>query len=169
MLELADRDRFDAAGGERLAQLRLVLVVAERDDAQIFYPVHRNPNVLGPVTSKLGGLSNVFLIEPLDYPRFVDLMRRAYLIVTDSGGIQEEAPSLGKPVLVMREVTERPEALASGMVKLIGTDPELMRREVDVLLDDPEVYAGRAKPIFPYGDGTAARKIVDAIEGLEVA
>jgi UDP-N-acetylglucosamine 2-epimerase (non-hydrolysing) len=142
--------------------------VAARGDVQLVYPVHLNPQVQGVVRERLSAHPAIHLIDPVEYLDMVFLMRRAAVLITDSGGIQEEGPALGKPVLVMREVTERPEALASGMVKLIGTDPGLMRREVDVLLDDPEVYTSRAKPIFPYGDGTAARKIVDAIECLEV-
>jgi UDP-N-acetylglucosamine 2-epimerase len=142
--------------------------VAARGDVQLVYPVHLNPQVQGVVRERLSAHASIHLVDPVEYLDMVFLMRRAAVLITDSGGIQEEGPALGKPVLVMREVTERPEALASGAVKLIGTDPILMRREVDALLDDPGAYASRAKPIFPYGDGTAARRIVDAIEGLEV-
>jgi UDP-N-acetylglucosamine 2-epimerase (non-hydrolysing) len=143
--------------------------VAARGDVQLVYPVHLNPQVQGVVSERLSAHAAVHLIDPVEYQDMVFLMRRAALLITDSGGIQEEGPALGKPVLVMREVTERPEALAGGTVKLIGTNPELMRREVDALLDDPDAYAARARPVFPYGDGTAARRIVDAIEGLEVS
>lgn len=139
--------------------------VAGRDDVQLVYPVHLNPQVQGVVAERLRGRRNIHLIAPVDYVDMVYLMQRAALIVTDSGGIQEEGPALGKPVLVMREVTERPEALTTGVVKLIGTDPALMRREVDALLDDPGEYDRRAVPVFPYGDGSAAARIVAAIEG----
>ncbi len=138
-------------------------MLAQRDDVQIVYPVHRNPNVLGPVTRRLGGLPNVTLIEPLDYPSFVDLMRRAYLIVTDSGGIQEEAPSLGKPVLVMRDCTERPEAVAAGTVKLVGADAAKIVTEAARLLDDCEEYRRMSHIHNPYGDGQASRRIVETM------
>lgn len=139
--------------------------IAARDDVEIIYPVHLNPQVKDVVTQRLGGgLGNVHLIPPVDYVQMVALMKRADVILTDSGGIQEEGPALGKPVLVMREVTERPEALATGVVSLVGTDPVLMAGEVFRLLDDPDYYAGRARSVFPYGDGTAATQIADIIE-----
>jgi UDP-N-acetylglucosamine 2-epimerase (non-hydrolysing) len=137
--------------------------IAERGDAQVIYPVHLNPNVRDVVLLRLGGLHNVHLIEPVEYLDMVFLMKRAKIIITDSGGIQEEAPALGRPVLVMRDVTERPEALATGVVKLIGTDPHLMRSEVDLLLDCPSAYQARARPVFPYGNGTAAAQIASII------
>jgi UDP-N-acetylglucosamine 2-epimerase (non-hydrolysing) len=138
--------------------------LAARGDAQIVYPVHLNPQVQGVVRARLGELPNIHLIEPVEYLDMVYLMQQAAVIVTDSGGIQEEGPALGKPVLVMRDVTERPEALASGNVQLIGTDPALMRARVDALLDDPAEYAARSNPAFPYGDGRAAARIAQAIE-----
>lgn len=138
--------------------------IAERDDVEVIYPVHLNPQVKDVVMKRLSGRSNVHLIAPLDYTRMVALMKRAEIILTDSGGIQEEGPALGKPVLVMREVTERPEALSTGVVSLVGTDSDLICREVFRLLDDPDYYAGRSRPVFPYGDGTAAEKIADIIE-----
>ena len=138
--------------------------VAERNqDIDIVYPVHLNPNVRQPVFAQLGGLSNVYLIEPLGYESFIYLMQQAHLIITDSGGIQEEAPSLGKPVLVMRDTTERPEAVAAGTVKLVGTDPEIILREVGVLLEDDKYYQSMARIHNPYGDGTACEKIVEFI------
>ncbi len=137
--------------------------VARRDDVQLVYPVHLNPNVCGPVRSMLGGIDNIHLIEPLDYLPFVYLMQRAHLVLTDSGGIQEEAPSLGKPVLVMREVTERPEAVEAGTVRLVGTDQERIVSEVNRLLDDELVYRRMSTAHNPYGDGNAAGRIVDAI------
>ncbi len=137
--------------------------LAQRDDVQIVYPVHRNPNVLGPVTRQLGALPNVLLIDPLDYPRFVDLMRRAYLLITDSGGIQEEAPSLGKPVLVMRDCTERPEAVAAGTVKLVGADASKIVAEATRLLEDSAEYARMSHIHNPYGDGHASERIVETM------
>jgi UDP-N-acetylglucosamine 2-epimerase (non-hydrolysing) len=137
--------------------------LAGRDDIQIVYPVHRNPNVLDPVTRTLSGRSNIALIEPLDYASFVDLMRRAYLLITDSGGIQEEAPSLGKPVLVMRDCTERPEAVEAGTVKLVGTDTGRIVDEAARLLDDPNEYERMSRTHNPYGDGQASRRITEAI------
>jgi UDP-N-acetylglucosamine 2-epimerase (non-hydrolysing) len=123
------------------------------------YPVHLNPNVNEPVSNFLGNLSNVYLIEPLDYLPFVFLMDRSYLILTDSGGIQEEAPSLGKPVLVMRDTTERPEALQSGTVKLVGTNKELIVSSVTTLLSDSGAYEKMSKAHNPYGDGLACERI----------
>ncbi len=138
--------------------------LAARPDVQIVYPVHRNPNVLDPVTSRLEGHPHIVLTEPLDYVSFVDLMRRAYLIVTDSGGIQEEAPSLGKPVLVLRERTERPEAVEAGTVKLVGSDPGKIATEAAWLLDDPAEYQRRSRIHNPYGDGHASERITEAME-----
>ncbi|MEP7353656.1 MAG: UDP-N-acetylglucosamine 2-epimerase (non-hydrolyzing) [Acidobacteriota bacterium] len=138
--------------------------LAQRDDVEIVYPVHPNPNVTGPVRSKLGGLSNVHLIEPLDYVSFVDMMRRAHFLLTDSGGVQEEAPSLGKPVLVMRENTERPEAVTAGTARLVGTDPDRIVAEARALLEDAADYERRSRIHNPYGDGTAAEKIVARLE-----
>jgi UDP-N-acetylglucosamine 2-epimerase (non-hydrolysing) len=137
--------------------------LAQRADVQIVYPVHPNPNVQEPVRQQLGGLRNVFLLEPLDYVAFVDLMRRAWLLITDSGGVQEEGPSLGKPILVMREKTERPEAVEAGTVRLVGTDPERIVGEASRLLDDREEYDRLARVHNPYGDGLASRRIADVI------
>jgi len=137
--------------------------LAQRADVEIVYPVHPNPNVQEPVRQQLGGLGNVFLLEPLDYVPFVDLMRRAWLLITDSGGVQEEGPSLGKPILVMREKTERPEAVEAGTVRLVGTDPERIVGEASRLLDDREEYERLARVHNPYGDGQASRRIADVI------
>ena len=137
--------------------------LARRPDVQIAYPVHRNPQVLGPVTGRLGGFPNIELLDPLDYVSFVDLMRRSHLLVTDSGGIQEEAPSLGKPVLVLRDSTERPEAVDAGTVKLVGTDPRRIVSEAVRLLDDEEEYIRMARIHNPYGDGHAAERIAAII------
>lgn len=137
--------------------------LAEREDVQIVYPVHLNPNVKGPVEERLGAMERVTLIPPQDYLPFVHLMRRAEIILTDSGGVQEEAPSLGKPVLVMRDTTERPEAVDAGTVKLVGTDTDLIVAEVSTLLDDPSVYEQMSRAHNPYGDGQASNRIRDAI------
>jgi UDP-N-acetylglucosamine 2-epimerase (non-hydrolysing) len=133
--------------------------IAQRDDVEIFFPVHRNPRVLEPVHEILGHCRNIHLIEPLAYVPFVDLMRRAAFLITDSGGIQEEAPSLGKPVLVMREKTERPEAVEAGTVKLVGTDENRIVAEANRLLDDVVEYARMTKVHNPYGDGHASERI----------
>ena len=130
-------------------------------DLQIVYPVHLNPNVQQPVQQLLSNIPNIFLIAPQHYLPFVYLMNRCDLIMTDSGGIQEEAPSLGKPVLVMRDTTERPEAVEAGTVKLVGTDKAQIVQNVSALLDDPAIYHGMAGAHNPYGDGTACQKIID--------
>jgi UDP-N-acetylglucosamine 2-epimerase (non-hydrolysing) len=137
--------------------------LAARPDVQIVYPVHRNPHVVDPVSRHLGKRPNVLLVDPLDYVPFVDLMRRAYLLLTDSGGIQEEAPSLGKPVLVLREKTERPEAVESATARLVGTDAGEIVGEATRLLDDPAEYALRARVHHPYGDGHASARITGHI------
>ena len=134
--------------------------MAERPDVQIVYPVHLNPNVQEPVKRILGNRPNIRLIPPQDYLPFVHLMTRAHFIVTDSGGIQEEAPALGKPVLVLRDVTERPEAVAAGTIRLVGTDETAIQREANRLLDEPTAYAAMSQAINPYGDGHAAARIV---------
>lgn len=135
--------------------------VSQERDVQIVYPVHLNPNVQAPVRRNLGKAGNVHLIDPQDYLPFVWLMRRAYLILTDSGGVQEEAPSLGKPVLVMRETTERPETVEAGTARLVGTDPDTIRDETLRLLDDAAAHADMARALNPYGDGKAATRIAD--------
>ncbi len=145
---------------------RALATLAERADVQILYPVHLNPNVQEPVRRLLAGRENVHLIEPLDYLPFVALMDRADILITDSGGVQEEAPSLGKPVLVMRETTERPEAVEAGTVRLVGTDAEVIVREASRLLDDPVAYLTMSRAHNPYGDGQAARRIVTALHHL---
>jgi UDP-N-acetylglucosamine 2-epimerase (non-hydrolysing) len=136
--------------------------IAHSDDVEIVYPVHRNPNVVGPVERNLTGISNIHLIEPLDYVPFVDLMRRAYLVLTDSGGIQEEGPSLGIPIIVMREKTERPEAVDAGTVRLAGTSEERIVAETVRLLNDPSARAAMSRVHNPYGDGHASERIAEA-------
>jgi UDP-N-acetylglucosamine 2-epimerase (non-hydrolysing) len=136
---------------------------------QIVYPVHPNPNVQDPVHRILGGRDNITLIEPLDYLSFIALMSRAYLLITDSGGIQEEGPSLGKPILVLRDKTERPEAVEAGTVKLVGTDADLIVREASRLLDDSATYEARTRVHNPYGDGHASERIADILAAAELA
>nr|WP_288841376.1 UDP-N-acetylglucosamine 2-epimerase (non-hydrolyzing) [uncultured Deefgea sp.] len=137
--------------------------LAQRPDVEILYPMHLNPNVQEPVRRILSGLPNVHLIEPQDYLPFVYLMTRANLILTDSGGVQEEAPSLGKPVLVMRDTTERPEAVDAGTVKLVGTNQALIVKEATELLDNPAAYEQMSRAHNPYGDGLAAKRINDIL------
>ncbi|CAJ0774690.1 UDP-N-acetylglucosamine 2-epimerase [Ralstonia holmesii] len=139
--------------------------LARRDDIQIVYPIHLNPNVRGPVQTALAGLPNVNLIEPLDYARFVRLMQRAHVILTDSGGVQEEAPSLGKPVLVMRNVTERPEAVQAGTVRLVGTEVDSIVGAVSHLYDNDDAWRAFSQHLNPYGDGLASQRIVSALGG----
>jgi UDP-N-acetylglucosamine 2-epimerase (non-hydrolysing) len=135
----------------------------QNPDALFVYPVHLNPNVQAPVREHLAGIDNIFLIEPLEYLPFVFMMNRCYLVLTDSGGIQEEAPSLGKPVLVMREVTERPEAVEAGTVKLVGTDKDKIVSLTQQLLDDEAFYQRMSRAHNPYGDGLAAQRIVEVL------
>jgi len=133
----------------------------QNPDVTIIYPVHLNPNVQKPVMELLSNIKNIYLIAPMQYESFIYLMDKSYFIITDSGGVQEEAPSLGKPVLVMRETTERPEALAAGTVKLVGTDTELIIKEATELLTNNEAYELMSKAHNPYGDGRACEKIVN--------
>ena len=178
-------DYFPEKVGISMDDRRLILVTAHRRESfgkgfedicqalreialrnpgvQIIYPVHLNPNVQEPVYRIIGKMDRIHLIEPLEYEPFVYLMNRSYLILTDSGGIQEEAPSLGKPVLVMREVTERPEAIEAGTAKLVGTQMENIVRETQKLLDQPEAYRKMANIKNPYGDGKSAERIVQIL------
>jgi UDP-N-acetylglucosamine 2-epimerase (non-hydrolysing) len=135
-------------------------LLAQRGDVQIIYPVHLNPNVRGPVFERLSGVPNVSLIEPMNYPEFVYLMTKSYLIMTDSGGIQEEAPSLRKPVLVMRDTSERIEAVEAGVARLVTTDPNLIIAAVDELLTSRRTYEAMATGANPFGDGQASKRIV---------
>lgn len=146
---------------------RAMKALAEKyPDIDLVYPVHLNPNVRGPVNEILQGITNVYLIEPLQYEPFVYLMDQSDIILTDSGGIQEEAPSLGKPVLVMRDTTERPEAVKAGTVKLVGSNFDKIIEECSVLLDNQEVYAAMSKAHNPYGDGSSCQRIVKFLENL---
>jgi UDP-N-acetylglucosamine 2-epimerase (non-hydrolysing) len=144
--------------------MRALARLAERDDVQIVYPVHRNPNVSGPAREMLAGQPNIVLLDPVPYVPFVDLMRRSHLIITDSGGVQEEAPSLGKPVLVLREKTERPEAVEAGTVRLVGTDEGTVLGAATELLDNPAAYEAMTRVHNPYGDGHACEAIAAALE-----
>lgn len=143
---------------------RAVQTLAERNpQVQFLYPVHPNPNVKDVAYEVLGASSNIHLCEPLDYAPFVAAMKRSYLIISDSGGVQEEAPALGKPVLVLRDETERPEAVEQGVVKLVGPNYERIVAEAQHLLDDPAAYAAMARGISPYGDGHGAERIVEVL------
>ena len=133
-------------------------------EMDIIYPVHLNPNVQKPVFELLDNQKNIHLINPLEYLPFVYLMSKSYLVLTDSGGIQEEAPSLGKPVLVMRDTTERPEAVEAGTVKLVGTNKDTIIKEVEALINNPELYSVMSKAHNPYGDGKASERIIRIIE-----
>lgn len=157
------RENF-GAGFESMC--RALLDIAVVPNVQVVYPVHLNPNVQEPVKRLLGNVENIHLLDPLDYLPFVYLMKRSYLILTDSGGIQEEAPSLGKPVLVMRDTTERPEAVASGTVCLVGTDQARIANETRRLLNSIEAYQRMAFAHNPYGDGLACKRILETLERL---
>jgi UDP-N-acetylglucosamine 2-epimerase len=154
------RENFEG-GLERVASALLRL--ARRGDVEIVFPVHLNPTVQQTMHSMLGQQDRIHLIRPLDYLPFVHMMRKADLIITDSGGVQEEAPSLGKPVLVTRDTTERPEAVEAGTVELVGTDPDRLVARSNRLLDDQAAYAAMSRAHNPYGDGQAARRIVEAL------
>lgn len=159
------RESF-GGGFDRICQA-LRDTAVRHPEVQIVYPVHLNPNVQEPVNRLLADIPNVLLIEPLDYLPFVGLMNRADIILTDSGGIQEEAPSLGKPVLVMRDTTERPEAVDAGTVKLVGTNVANITRELDTLLGDPAAYEAMSQAHNPYGDGRACARILEHLAALQ--
>jgi UDP-N-acetylglucosamine 2-epimerase (non-hydrolysing) len=153
--------------GQPLENICLALKeLAARGDVEIVYPVHLNPNVQEPVRRILENQPHVTLLPPLDYLPLVHLQKQAKIILTDSGGIQEEAPVFGVPVLVLRKVTERPEGVAAGTLKLVGTEAGNIVREAQRLLDDPSVYTEMAKAVNPFGDGHAAERIVKAIQGF---
>ncbi len=173
ILNIEDQKRFILVTGHRRENfgngfenicLALKQIAQLEPEVDIIYPMHFNPNVREPVERLLKNISNIHLIEPLDYEPFVYLMSRAYLVLTDSGGIQEEAPSLGKPVLVMRDTTERPEAVEAGTVKLVGTKCETIVTEVLDLLHKDKLYARMSKAHNPYGDGNACTRIVNALK-----
>jgi UDP-N-acetylglucosamine 2-epimerase (non-hydrolysing) len=141
-------------------------IALEHQDIDIVYPVHLNPNVQKPVFEFLSDISNIYLIKPLDYEPFVYLMSKSHMILTDSGGVQEEAPSLGKPVLVMRDTTERPEAVEAGTVKLVGTDRDLIVSSINELLNNKKMYKKMSEAHNPYGDGKACERIINAVKGF---
>ncbi|MBY3673502.1 UDP-N-acetylglucosamine 2-epimerase (non-hydrolyzing) [Vibrio paracholerae] len=163
-LILVTGHRRESFGGgfERICEA-LAKTAKQHQDVQILYPMHLNPNVREPVNRILGSVENVLLIEPQQYLPFIYLMDRSHIILTDSGGIQEEAPSLGKPVLVMRDTTERPEAVAAGTVKLVGTDVEKIVSNLNTLLSDSEAYQAMSFAHNPYGDGKACHRILDSL------
>ena len=160
----AHRRESFGSGFERIC--RALAEIANRPDVQVVYPVHPNPNVQGPVQRYLAQHPNIRLVEPMSYVPFVDLMRRAYLLITDSGGIQEEGPSLGKPILVLREKTERPEAVQAGTVKLVGTEEATIVSEATRLIEDRDAYDEMARVHNPYGDGKASPRIAEAIHSF---
>jgi UDP-N-acetylglucosamine 2-epimerase (non-hydrolysing) len=164
VLVTAHRRESFGEGFERIC--KALLRLAGRPDVQIVYPVHPNPNVRKPVYQHLAGHPNILLTEPQCYVPFVDLMRRAHLLLTDSGGIQEEGPSLGKPILVMRDKTERPEAVRAGTVRLVGTDEDRIVREAARLLEDSALYRRMSHVHNPYGDGKASPRIARAISSF---
>ena len=168
-LVLVTGHRRENFGGGFVNICNAIKRVASRPDVQVVYPMHMNPNVRKPVNDILGGLSNVHLIEPLDYLSFLYMMRQSYIIMTDSGGVQEEAPSLGKPVIVMRDTTERPEAVDAGTVRLAGTETETMASAAERLLDDAVFYDKMAHAINPYGDGLASKRIAEIVVGCSFA
>lgn len=150
--------------GEGMEQIATAIRrLAERPDTAIIFPVHLNPNVRSVMNERLSGLDNVALIEPLDYPHFARLLNVAEIMLTDSGGVQEEAPALGKPVLVMRETTERPEGVEAGTAKLVGTSAETIVTEISTLLDNTAAYEAMARAHNPFGDGRAAQRIVELL------
>ncbi len=155
------RESFGAPLRNICAALREI--AETRPETQIIYPVHLNPNVQGPVHDLLEGLPNITLLPPVDYLTLAHLLKHSYLVLTDSGGLQEEAPSLGKPVLVLRQATERPEAVEAGTARLVGTETADIVRETFRLLDDPDAYAAMARAVNPFGDGHAAERIVGAL------
>jgi UDP-N-acetylglucosamine 2-epimerase (non-hydrolysing) len=168
-LILVTTHRREAWGDKMLAAMRgLGDVARAHPDFDLLLPMHRNPIVRDAVVEALGHLPNVYLTEPLSYAEFCHVMERSYIIVTDSGGVQEEAPSLGKPVLVLRDTTERPEGVDAGTVKLVGTDREVVTSETERLLNDLDAYTAMANAVNPYGDGQAARRSVQAIQALLV-
>jgi UDP-N-acetylglucosamine 2-epimerase (non-hydrolysing) len=164
-LVLVTAHRRESFGEPLIAMCEALRQLADdHPDIAIVYPVHLNPNVSGPVHNLLADHDRVVLLPPLDYLQFVSLLARAYLVLTDSGGVQEEAPTFGKPVLVLRQVTERPEGIAAGVARLVGTAAQDIVREATRLLRDPTAYRAMAAAVNPYGDGTAARQIVKHLE-----
>ena len=164
LVTLHRRENFGEPLRDVLSALRLLAF--RNPDLEVVYPVHPNPRVSGPAWEMLGGVERVHLCPPLDYAGIVAAMQRADLVLTDSGGIQEEAPALGRPVLVARRATERPEAVEAGVARLVGTETDKVVAAVQELLDDPKAYAAMARGISPYGDGHASRRIAAVLEGF---
>jgi UDP-N-acetylglucosamine 2-epimerase (non-hydrolysing) len=162
-LVLATTHRRENLGGPMINIAKAITRIADRGDVAVLFPKHPNPRVGSVMDRMLGGHAEIALIEPLDYPHFVRALGVAEIVLTDSGGVQEEAPALGKPVLVMRETTERPEGVTAGTAKLVGTDPDRIVSEVSALLDIPEAYSAIARAHNPFGDGDAARRIAEVI------
>jgi len=160
--------RRENFGNRLIGICEALKTIAENNpDVDIVYPVHLNPNVQNPVRRILSDAKNIYLIEPLSYENFIYMMSKSYFIITDSGGVQEEAPSLGKPVLVMRDTTERPEAVEAGTVKIVGTDPKVIINESQKLLDEIGEYNKMSRAHNPYGDGSASKKIVNFFKTKE--
>ena len=162
---LVTAHRRENFGAPLLEVCRGIRTLADRGDVDVLFPVHPNPSVVDVVRAELGSHDRVELVEPMDYPKFVAAMNAAHLILSDSGGVQEEAPTLGKPVLVLRDETERPEGIAAGTAKLVGPHADRIVAAATQLLDDEVAYAAMAQARNPYGDGTAARRIADALVG----
>lgn len=162
LMTLHRRENFGKPIRQILSSIRSF--ASNHPEARILYPVHPNPNVRGPAEAILRGIPNVHLVEPLDYSTMVGVLKKSFLVLTDSGGLQEEAPALGKPVLVFREVTERPEAVAVGSARLVGSDPAAFLAEVNRLWNDEAAYAAMAHPRFPYGDGTSGDQIAQILQ-----
>ncbi|MDX1694000.1 MAG: UDP-N-acetylglucosamine 2-epimerase (non-hydrolyzing) [Ketobacteraceae bacterium] len=167
MILVTGHRRESFGGGFENICASLAHIAQEHPDVDIVYPVHLNPNVQEPVNRLLSGIDNIYLIEPQDYLPFVYLMMQSHIILTDSGGIQEEAPSLGKPVLVMRDTTERPEAVDAGTVKLVGTDRNAIINEINTLLNDKAAYDAMSRAHNPYGDGKACDRIINTLKAQE--
>lgn len=166
-LILVTAHRRENFGGGMESIARALGRIADRDDVAILFPMHPNPNVAAAMDAALGDRSNIARIDPLDYPHFIRALDMCEVVLSDSGGVQEEAPALGKPILVMRETTERPEGIEAGTAKLVGTDPERIVSEISTLLDLPEAYAAMARAHNPFGDGHAATRIARIIaDGL---
>lgn len=160
---LVTTHRRENFGGGMAGIAQALRRVAERDDVAILFPIHPNPNVISVMDQVLGDRPNITRIDPLDYPHFIRALDMAHLVLSDSGGVQEEAPALGKPVLVMRETTERPEGIAAGTAKLVGTDPDRIVSEISTLLDVPQSYSAMARAHNPFGDGHAAKRIAGIV------
>ncbi len=162
--------RRENFGGGMESIARSVNAIAARDDVAVVFPVHPNPQVREPMQALLAARDNVAIIDPLDYPQFVRLLSRCYLVLTDSGGVQEEAPAFGKPVLVMRDTTERPEGVVAGTAKLVGTDEQRILTELAILLSDPAAYAAMSRAHNPFGDGKASGRIARImVDGVAAA